>query len=132
MIKSCQETSTETSHRTLLLNMRRTDQLQCSKSETPSDKNMICSVKFLQLYPMLCKIFTKERKRGKPLSKVSFHTTRIMSSNSLVSRAETCLARQHLISNRTDYKLRKKLANQKRLHMSLRLCGIRIERDIVH
>ena len=53
-------------------------------------------------------------------------------SQILSCRAETCLARQHLISNRTNYKLRKKLANQKRLHMSLRLCGIRIERDIVH
>ena len=106
------------SHRTLLLNMLRTDQLQCSKNETPCDKNMICSVKFPQLYPMLCKIFTKERKRGKHLSKVTFtlHVSRAqILSNSLLSRAETCLARQHLISNRTNHKLRKKLANQKRL-----------------
>ena len=34
---------------------------------------------------------------------------------------------QRYISSRTNHKLRKKLANKKRLHMSLRLCGIQTQ-----
>ena len=48
-------------------------------------------------------------------SRVTFHT---------ITSYESCLACQHFLSNRTNHKLCKKLADQKCLHMSLRLCGI--------
>ena len=46
-------------------------------------------------------------------SEVMFHN--ITSSFSLVTNYELCLACQHFISNRTNHKLRKKLANQNAL-----------------
>ena len=49
-------------------------------------------------------------------SRVTFHT---------ITSYESCLACQHFLSNQTNHKLCKKLADQKCLHMSLRLCGIR-------
>ena len=56
-------------------------------------------------------------------SEVTLHT--ITSLFSLDTSYESCLACQYLVSNRTNHKLRKKLINQNRRHMSLRLCGIR-------
>ena len=63
-------------------------------------------------------------KAEKPLvvqvdSKVTFHT--ITSSFCLVTSYESCWTCQYFISTRTNHKLGKKLANQKRRHMSLRL-----------
>ena len=56
-------------------------------------------------------------------SKVTFHT--ITSSIRRLSRAIVVFGLSTLNSNGTNPKTRKKLANQKRRHMSLRLCGVR-------
>ena len=79
-------------------------------------------------YFMHCTIYAIREKRRKTSvvqddSKVTLHTIRSLFS--LDTSYESCLAWQCLVLNRTNHKLHMKLINQKRWHMSLRLCGIR-------
>lgn len=60
-------------------------------------------------------------------SKVTFHN--ITSSFSPVTNYESCLARQHFISNQTYHKLRKTPANKKRICL---YDSVGFEYDIVH
>ena len=78
-------------------------------------------------YSMHCVNYAK-REQGKPLL---FKLTLRSRSTLSQSRSDTChellvvFGLSTLNSNRTNYKPRKKLANQKHRHMSLRLCEIR-------
>ena len=75
-----------------------------------------------------CKLNCAKREQEKPpLFKLTLR------SRSTLSQAQSSACQELLVvfglstlnSNRTNHKLRKKLANQKRRHMSLRLCEVR-------
>ena len=80
-------------------------------------------------YSMHCINYAK-REQEKPL--LLKLTLRLRST---LSQAQSAACHELLVvfglstlnSNRTNHKTRKKLANQKRRHMSLRLCGVRTQ-----
>ena len=97
-----------------------------SKCKTQSGKKKLLSQSVE--YSMHC-INYAQREQEKPLL---FKLT--LRSRFTLSRAQSRVSCHELFvvfglstlnSNRTNHKPRKKLANQKRRHMSLRLCGIR-------
>ena len=96
-----------------------------SKCETQGGKKKLLSQSVE--YPMHCINYAK-REQEKPL--LLKLTLRLRST---LSQAQSAACRELLVvfglstlnSNRTNHKTRKKLANQKRRHMSLPLCGVR-------
>ena len=78
-------------------------------------------------YSMHCVNYAKREQEKPLLFKLTLRSRSTLSQ----ARSDTChellvvFGLSTLNSNRTNHKPRKKLANQKRRHMSLRLCGIR-------
>ena len=95
-----------------------------SKCETQGGKKKLLSQSVE--YPMHCINYAK-REQEKPL--LLKLTLRLRST---LSQAQSAACHELLVvfglstlnSNRTNHKTRKKLANQKRRHMSLPLCGV--------
>ena len=105
-----------------------------SKCETQSGKkkkkkNVLCQCVEYSIHSP-CKLNCAKREQEKPLL---FKLT--LRSRSTLSQAQSSAYHELLVvfglstldSNRTNHKPRKKLANQKRRHMSLRLCGVRTQ-----
>ena len=80
-------------------------------------------------YCMHCINYAK-REQGKPLLlKLTLRLRSTLSQTQSAAYHELLVVfgLSTLNSNRTNHKTRKKLANQKRPHMSLRLCGVRTQ-----
>ena len=80
-------------------------------------------------YSMHCINYAK-REQGKPLLlKLTLRLRSTLSQTQSAAYHELLVVfgLSTLNSNRTNHKTRKKLANQKRPHMSLRLCGVRTQ-----
>ena len=77
-------------------------------------------------YSLHCINYAKREQEKPPLFKLTLRSRFTLSPAQSVSRHELLVlfGLSTLNSNRTNHKLRKKLANQKRRHMSLRLCSL--------